>query len=349
MFTPKMIPTKSMVPLILFFNIASFAQVPSAAPTPPPKTESVAPGLPQLPVSNPFFLPYARDFQFSFQGAAMQNRVRTDMPAQNAIGLFFPAIYSETNASNYSASLALRYGFFDRFGAGISTDYYVPGSSTTTKTGSSTTFASLSAADGFTGPEFSIFGRFAGIRPGQFYLDAMLAVRPGFASSTTNATGPGRTSTTGTLAAGYNFRYFTLGVAASYFIAPSTSVTTTSKSSGSYGSTTSTTVSAPGVSVISGMALLHAELAFFYMRGSVGYAKNTAADDSMGAIGKIPYWVFGASAGFKFSAATMLDFSWLTSPEIRGDEYYTGYSGAFRQSVTSGPSSKYTVTFSFKI
>lgn len=335
--------------ILVFLSVGGsvLAQTSQSGETPP--IQPTATEVPRLPVSNPFFLPYARDFQLSFQGAAMQSRVRTDMPAQNAIGLFFPAIYSETTASNYSASLAIRYGFFDRFGAGISTDYFIPGSSATTKTGTSTTFASLSAADGFTGPEFSLYGRFAGTRPGQFYLDAMLAARPGFASSTTNATGPGRTSTTGTLATGFNFRYFTLGVAASYFIAPSTSVTSTTKGSGPYGSTTSTTISAPGVSILAGMALLHAEVAFFYLRGSVGYAKNTVADDSMGSLGKIPYWTYGASAGFKFSAATMLDFSWFTSPEIRGDEYYTGYSGAFRQYVTSGPSSKYTVTFSMKI
>lgn len=303
----------------------------------------------RLHVANPFYLPYARDFQITFQTAWLRDRVRTDIQPHTFSGVPQSAIYSDTQGNAFSTSLALRYGVLDRLSFGLSTDYYILGPPSTTATGRSTTFAGIQNAEGFTGAEFSVNGRLAGLRPGQVYVDVMFALRPGIGRSTTNVTGPGRVSTTGAVAVGYNFRYFTFGLAGSTYIAPSASTSTTGTAL-SYGNSTTitTTVSVPPATLLSAQALLHAELKYFYVRGSIGHAKDTEAADTPGSTTKYAYWVYGAAAGFKFGASSMLDFSWSATPEIRGDEYNVGLPNLYNQYVTSGPKTRYAITFSVK-
>jgi hypothetical protein len=310
-------------------------------PPPPsvtPVKETVKTQEQKLHLANPFFLPNAGDFQFAFSLSMTQTRVRSDAPAQNFVGIALPASYKETTGTAYGATLTARYGFFDRFIGGVSADVYVPQEGTTTQGGSSSTsFASLQLPKGFASPELSVYGRFAGTRPGQFYLDAGVIFRTGVGSSEVNALGVGRTAFTGSVITGMNFKFITLGVGGSVQYAPATSLTQGSR-------TASVTDSKSAAAAV----VAQTDWNLFYLRGTFTYVRSLNADASNPA-SRSGILTFGAGTGVKFTDNMLLDVNYAFSPELTGDLYYTGYISAFQQSNTIGPTHRLTVGFSLRL
>jgi hypothetical protein len=302
----------------------------------------------RLHMANPFYLPSAKDWQITIGFSILNSRVRTDMPAQTFVGIPLAASYSETQASTYAPSLSVKYGIFDRFGIGIAADAYIQGKATTTMGPStSSSFAKLTEPNGFAGGELSLYGRLAGTRPGQIYLDINAIVRPGLGSSDSTATNVGRPTFTGIIATGINFWWITTGIAGVISYAPSTSVTSVTGSGRT--TTTKTIASAPTAVIAGAQFVFQLEWTYMYGRGVVGYSKYVDSLSTDDPINKYPYLTYGAGAGIKFTGSTLLEFNWYYTPEIQGDQYYTGYSSALLQSVTAGPVNRFVFAFSVKL
>ncbi len=289
---------------------------------------------PKLHMANPFYLPYDGEWQISIKASHVKNRVRTDIPAQTFFGNPQAAMFSDSERRSYALSVSILYGIANRFSLGIGTDFYFSEEPTTTKSGSTSTFASPTALSGSTGPELRAAARFAGIRPGQVYLDLLISARPGIGASDSNFISVGRPMATGTLATGINFGLITLGIAGSFSYAPA--------ASGTKGGV-------PSATTATGAAVGQFEWKYGYVRGSFGLSRNIDSTNASNGFGKSSILTYGAGGGIKFTDATLLDFDFAITPEIRGDGYNTGYGNAIYQYNTVGPITRYALTFSFKL
>lgn len=339
-----------------FLLLVNIVAIPlHAAPQPQPLTGAETPPTTKpteeqkkLHMANPFYLPYARELQLSFQLGMLQNGVRQDIPAQTFLGFPISASFREAQFTSYPISIGVKYGILDRLIIGGGFDTFAPGKTENTQSGLNyNTYGSPTVPSGFAGAELSAYGRLAGTRPGQIYLDIGIQFRPGLASSESTATNAGRLSATGAIATGINFWWVTIGAIGGVTYAPSASVKRTS-GTGAY--TTSVTVaSAPAVTVATGQFVLQLEWRYAYARGMFGYSKYVDSSSADDPILKYSISTYGGAIGFKFGEKLLLEFNGNYSPAIKGDEYFTGYQSSLKQFNTIAEVTRYTVTFSWKI
>jgi hypothetical protein len=178
-----------------------------------------------LPLSNPFFQPYAKEWKIDNNFTFTKTNFSTQIPNQivNYSNSYPPSppyssqslaeFTSQSSQDNLVWSPLVKFAIVDRLNLGISANCYLVSSKPQRQPFPPFGFRQQY---GFSEPTFSLTGRLAGINKNETYVDAYFAFTPAFNTDSATSAFNQRFIYTGGLAVGRQYKILTFGILAGY-------------------------------------------------------------------------------------------------------------------------------------